>query len=46
MAFIMRNVKTKEQKEWLAKLGVKYVQGLIYKPLPAPVLFRKIKDAL
>lgn len=46
MAFIIRNVKTKEQKEWLLRLGIQYMQGHMYKPLPAPVLFRKIKDSL
>ena len=46
MALVVRNVKTKEEKEWLQRLGVRYIEGKLYKELPAPVLFNKIKDAL
>ncbi len=46
MALVVRNVKTKEDKEWLQRLGVRYIEGKFYKALPAPVLFNKIKDAL
>ena len=46
MALVVRNVKTKEDKEWLTRLGVRYIEGKLYKALPAPVLFNKIKDAL
>ena len=46
MALVIRNVKTKEEKEWLQRLGVRYIEGRLYKALPAPVLFNKIKDAI
>ncbi len=46
MALVIRNVKTKEEKEWLTRLGVRYIEGRLYKELAAPVLFNKIKDAL
>ena len=46
MAIVIRNVKSKDQKEMLERLGIKYIEGLLYKELPAPVLLRKIKDAL
>ncbi len=46
MALVVRHVKTKEQKEWLQRLGIRYIEGRIYKALAAPVLFNKIKDAL
>lgn len=46
MALVIRNVKTKEQKELLERLGINYVEGPIYKQLPAPVLVQKIKESL
>ncbi len=46
MALIIRNVKTKEEKEWLQRLGIRYIEGRLYKALAAPILFNKIKDAL
>jgi EAL domain-containing protein (putative c-di-GMP-specific phosphodiesterase class I)/GGDEF domain-containing protein len=46
MALIIRGVKVKEQKEMLQRLGIKYIEGGLYKELPAPVLLRKIKDTL
>lgn len=46
MALVVRNVKTKEEKEWLTRLNLRYIEGKLYKSLPAPVLFNKIKDAL
>ncbi len=46
MAIVIRNVKTKDQKEMLDRIGIKYIEGVLYKELPAPVLLRKIKDSL
>ena len=46
MALVVRNVKTKEQKESLERLGIQYIQGSIYKELPAPILIQKIKETL
>lgn len=46
MALIIRGVKTKEQKENLQRLDIKYIEGSIYKELPAPVLLRKIRESL
>ncbi|PKK93653.1 MAG: hypothetical protein CVV61_03540 [Tenericutes bacterium HGW-Tenericutes-6] len=46
MALVVRNVKTKDQKELLEQLGVQYIEGPIYKELPAPTLLQKIKESL
>ena len=46
MALIIRGVKTKDQKEALERLGIMYIEGPIYKQLPAPVLIEKIKETL
>ncbi|MDO9629339.1 MAG: GGDEF domain-containing protein [Acholeplasmataceae bacterium] len=46
MALVVRNVKTKDQKEALERLGVMYLEGPIYKQLPAPTLIQKIKESL
>ncbi len=46
MALVIRGVKTKDQKEALERLGIQYVEGSIYKQLPAPVLIKKIKESL
>lgn len=43
MACIIRDVKTNEQKEALQSLGIKYIQGDMYKPITADRLFIKIK---
>ncbi|BCR35696.1 EAL domain-containing protein [Mariniplasma anaerobium] len=46
MAVVVRNVKTKDQKEMLERLGISYIEGSLYKELPAPILIRKIKENL
>ena len=46
MALVIRNVKTKDQKDALERLGVSFVEGSLYKQLPAPVLIQKIKESL
>ena len=46
MALIIRGIKQKEQKEALQRLGIKYIEGPIYKELPAPVLLRKIRETI
>jgi len=46
MALVIRGVKTKDQKEALERLGVVYMEGPIYKQLPAPTLIQKIKESL
>ncbi len=46
MALVMRGVKRKEEKEFCQRLGIRYIEGAIYKELPAPVLLRKIKDSI
>ena len=43
MAVIVREVKSAEHKEILQSLGIKYVQGDMYKPITADRLFIKIK---
>ncbi len=46
MAVVIRNVKTKDQKEMLERLDISYIEGSLYKELPAPTLIRKIKENL
>ncbi|MDY0075384.1 MAG: diguanylate cyclase [Acholeplasmataceae bacterium] len=46
MALVIRNIKTKDQKEALERLGVNYIEGSLYKQLPAPILIQKIKESL
>ena len=46
MALIVRHVKTKDQKEALERLGVIYIEGPLYKQLPAQTLIQKIKETL
>ena len=46
MALIIRNVKTKDQKESLERLGIHYLEGTLYKQLPGTVLIEKIKESL
>jgi EAL domain-containing protein (putative c-di-GMP-specific phosphodiesterase class I) len=46
MALVIRNVKTKDQKEALERLNVGLIEGSLYKQLPAPVLIQKIKESL
>ncbi|VEU82554.1 EAL domain-containing protein [Acholeplasma hippikon] len=42
MALVIRDVKTKEQKEQLQELQIKYIEGPIYKRITADQLFYKI----
>jgi len=42
MALVIRNVKSKEQKEYLENLGIRYVEGPIYKKVSAENLLYKI----
>ncbi|MBE0700865.1 MAG: EAL domain-containing protein, partial [Acholeplasmataceae bacterium] len=46
MALVIRGVKTKDQKDALDRLGISYVEGPLYKQLPASVLTTKIKESL
>jgi EAL domain-containing protein (putative c-di-GMP-specific phosphodiesterase class I)/GGDEF domain-containing protein len=46
MALVIRNVKTKDQKDMLERLGVSLIEGTLYKQLPAPILIQKIKESL
>lgn len=46
MALVIRNIKAKDQKEALERLGLSYIEGSFYKQLPAPVLIQKIKETL
>jgi EAL domain-containing protein (putative c-di-GMP-specific phosphodiesterase class I)/GGDEF domain-containing protein len=46
MALVIRNIKTKEQKEQMESLGIQYLEGPIYKEIPAPSLLQKIKETL
>lgn len=46
IAVVIRNVKNKEEKDMLSRLNIQYVEGRLYKELPAPILLRKIKEAL
>lgn len=43
MALVIRDVKTKEQKESLESLSIKYIEGNIYKRITADMLLYKIK---
>jgi EAL domain-containing protein (putative c-di-GMP-specific phosphodiesterase class I)/GGDEF domain-containing protein len=46
MALIVRNVKTKDQKEALERLSIVYVEGPLYKQLYSNILIQKIKESL
>jgi EAL domain-containing protein (putative c-di-GMP-specific phosphodiesterase class I)/GGDEF domain-containing protein len=46
MALVIRGVKTKDQKEALERIGIQYMEGPLYKELPAPTLIAKIKETL
>jgi EAL domain-containing protein (putative c-di-GMP-specific phosphodiesterase class I)/GGDEF domain-containing protein len=46
MALVIRGVKTKDQKEALERIGIQYMEGPLYKELPAPTLIQKIKETL
>ncbi|TNF08684.1 MAG: GGDEF domain-containing protein, partial [Bacillota bacterium] len=46
MALIVRNVRTKDQKEALERLGIVYLEGPLYKQLNASILIQKIKETL
>ena len=46
MALIVRNVKTKDQKETLERLGIVYLEGPLYKQIPSHILIQKIKETL
>lgn len=46
MALVIRQVDTKDQKEDVKRLGLRYAEGDIYKDLPAAVLLEKIKESL
>jgi EAL domain-containing protein (putative c-di-GMP-specific phosphodiesterase class I) len=46
MALVVRNVKTKDQKEALERMGIMYVEGPLYKQLPGALLIQKIKESL
>jgi EAL domain-containing protein (putative c-di-GMP-specific phosphodiesterase class I)/GGDEF domain-containing protein len=46
IALVIRNVKSKAQKDMLEKLDVQYIEGSLYKQLPARVLLEKIKDSI
>ena len=46
MALIVRNVKTKDQKDTLERLGIVYLEGQLYKQIPANILIQKIKETL
>jgi EAL domain-containing protein (putative c-di-GMP-specific phosphodiesterase class I)/GGDEF domain-containing protein len=46
IALVIRNVKNKTQKDLLEKLDVQYLEGPLYKQLPAQVLLKKIKESI
>jgi EAL domain-containing protein (putative c-di-GMP-specific phosphodiesterase class I) len=46
MAFVIRDVRTREQKEMVERLGIQFVEGPIYKQLKSDVLIDKIKESL
>lgn len=46
MALVIREIDTKDQKEDVKRLGLRYAEGDIYKELPAVVLLEKIKESL
>jgi EAL domain-containing protein (putative c-di-GMP-specific phosphodiesterase class I)/GGDEF domain-containing protein len=46
IALVIRNVKNKAQKDLLEKLDVQYLEGPLYKQLPAQVLLNKIKESI
>ncbi|MFP4186907.1 MAG: EAL domain-containing protein [Acholeplasmataceae bacterium] len=46
MALVLRDVDTKDHKEDVKRLGLRYAEGDIYRDLPADVLLEKIKESL
>lgn len=46
IALVIRNIKNKDDKEMLERLDISYVEGVLYKELPAPILIRKIKESI
>ncbi|WP_162146802.1 EAL domain-containing protein [Acholeplasma granularum] len=46
MALVVRDVETIDQKESLLNLGIKYIQGNIYKSITADKLYLRIKESL
>lgn len=46
MALIVRGIKRKSEKELCQRLGINYIEGSLYKEMPAPVLLRKIRESL
>ena len=44
MAYIIRGVKSKEQKDTLERVGITYLEGPLYKQLKSDVLIAKIKE--
>ncbi len=46
MALVIRNIRTKEQKDLMDSLGIQYLEGPIYKEIAAPQLLQKIKETL
>ena len=45
MALVIREVKTKEQKDLLETLGIKFIEGSLYKRITAETLLYKIKGS-
>ncbi|MEF3692639.1 MAG: EAL domain-containing protein [Acholeplasmataceae bacterium] len=46
MALVIRNVKSREQKEALDHLGIQFIEGSIYKEINDRALIEKIKESL
>lgn len=46
MALIVRGIKRKSEKELCQRLGINYIEGTLYKEMPAPVLLRKIRESI
>ncbi|NLK12503.1 MAG: EAL domain-containing protein [Candidatus Phytoplasma sp.] len=44
IAFVIRNVKTKTERDELKNLGIRYVEGNVYKKVTSEDLIQKIKE--
>ncbi len=46
IAFVIRNVKTKADKDELKNMGIRYVEGNVYKKVTSEDLIQKIKEVM
>ncbi|HHW79604.1 MAG TPA: GGDEF domain-containing protein [Acholeplasmataceae bacterium] len=46
IAFVLRNVNTKEEREIAESVGITYIEGLLYKKIDSKKLLEKIKESV